>query len=239
MRVKTGWRSAAVVCTAAGLLSLAGCQSGARQDVYQQHTGVCSYLTPTVSGVRTYDVSGKGAPDSAIAYPDPATPVFCDRPLNDTLLTNLELADYRVLLQSVGWFTLLQRSGPWTVFAVPNNAIEAYDASIGNMLRDPGNLPFVRTLTGYTIVHGRWPMKRLEAAVAASHTHAIQLKTLSGLPLVFSRDPASGQLQAGNGAGGISHFWVRGVPQSNGVLYFMDSLLQPPALQKTPVSGHR
>lgn len=110
-------------------LVLGGCkQNPARQDTYKVANSTCSYMMPTVSGTRTYvpnqpnltaGEEQKRAPDSQIAYPNPETPAFCDRPLSDTLPSALEMADYTHLLNTTGLLAVLQQDGPFTVLASP------------------------------------------------------------------------------------------------------------------------
>lgn len=226
---------------AAGLvaLSLGGCQSTARQDAYKQVGSVCSFMAPTVSGTRNYvPRDAKEAPDSAIAYPDPETPIYCDRPISESLLSAIELANYTRALQSVGLFSLLQQNGPFTVFAIPNGPLQHYEARFAGGALPPVSTPDLKSLLGYTIVRGKWPLATLKAAIARQPTHAIGLHTISGAILTVSPD-ASGQLVLSNGAGAVNRLWVTGVPQSNGVLYFTQSLLTPvfPAAPAAPAGS--
>lgn len=230
---------------AGAVFVLSGCQSHARQDVYTTPISNCAAMLPTVSGTRTYGPAGHdrggqtgmvatlhGAPDSAVAYPDPKTPAFCDRPLSDTLPTSIEMADYVHLLTVTGRMALLQQNGPFTVFGIPNSALEAYSTRTGGLLaaaaRSPRGMAAARALVDYSIVPGAWTGARIRAAVAADPAHRAVLPTLGGLPLFATVDPQSGQIVLENGQGIISRLWVMGVPQSNGVLYFTQSLLVPP-----------
>ncbi|MGO3517313.1 MAG: fasciclin domain-containing protein [Acetobacter cibinongensis] len=215
-------------------LGLAGCQSHARQDVYTTASSTCTYMMPTVSGTRTYEPrkvdasDDKKSPDSAIAYPDPETPASCDRPLSDTLPTSIELADYTRGLTVTGLLQLLQRSGPYTVFATPNSALEHYDAQTGGTLMAEQNTTALQQLLGYTIVQGKWPLDKIKTAALNSPTHSVGLPTVQGRLLSAWVDAPTGQVIIGNGEGQTSRLWVTGIPQSNGVLYFTQSLVTPP-----------
>lgn len=226
----------------AGMVLLAGCQqSPARQDSYTTPTSTCSYMMPTVSGTRTYttgrnrtasvDAPRQNDPiDSAVAYSNPQTPAFCDRPLSDTLRSSIELADYTHLLDSTGLLSTLQQAGPFTVFALPNGALETYNTQTGNTLLNPANTARVRTLLEYTVVRGKWPLKALRSAIDASPAHSITLPTLNGQNLTAWVDPQTEQVMVGNPHGVHAHLWVAGIPQSNGVLYFTRTMLVPPVL---------
>lgn len=222
----------------AGMFLLGGCaQSPARQDTYTTPISTCAYMMPTVSGTRTYTQgrsgkSGQNNPiDSAVAYGNPQTPAFCDRPLSDTLRSSIELADYTHLLDRTGLFATLQQAGPFTVFALPNTALETYNAQTGGQLLDPASTGSVRTLLGYTIVTGKWPHKALRAALAAAPGHSLLLPTLNGQALPIWLDTQTEQIMVGPPHGQSSPLWVMGIPQSNGVLYFTHTLVLPPAEQ--------
>ncbi|WP_338332766.1 fasciclin domain-containing protein [Acetobacter sp. LMG 32666] len=232
----------------AGMSVLGGCQqSPARQDTYLTPISTCAYMMPTVSGTRTY-TRGRSGPsgattnqpnpvDSAVAYSNPQTPAFCDRPLSDTLRNSIELADYTHLLDSTGLFATLQQAGPFTVFALPNAALETYNAQNKDRLLNPANTSAVRTMLGYTIVTGKWPHKALRAAVDAAPGHSLSLPTLSGRNLSVWLDPQTDQIMVGTPHGPSSQLWVMGIPQSNGVLYFTRSLVLPPTEQTAPLSS--
>ncbi|GBR06104.1 hypothetical protein AOE01nite_34860 [Acetobacter oeni] len=218
-------------------LSLGGCQSTARQDAYAQVGSVCSFMAPTVSGTRNYTPrTTKEAPDSAVAYPDPETPVYCDRTIAESLRSVIELANYARALQTVGLFSILQRNGPFTVFAIPNGPLQQYEARVARGAPPPVSTPDLKSLLGYTIVRGRWSPDALRKAIARQPTHAIGLQTLSGAVLTVSPEPGTGKLVLSNAAGAVNKLWVTGVPQSNGVLYFTQSVL-PPVFPPAPQPG--
>lgn len=229
--MRPGWAgrrgvAGAMIVTALGLT---GCQSKARQDAYHQLGSTCFFLAPTVSGTRTYS-PGKvhvDAPDSAIAYPDPETPIYCDRPLSESLRSAIELANYARALQTVGLFDQLQQNGPFTVFAIPNEPLKELSDRYPAGLLAPENAALLRSVLGYTIVQGKWTPERLKATIAHAPTHAAGLVTVSGGVLTVSQDPGTGELALSNGSGAVNKLWVSGIPQSNGVLYFTRSLLLP------------
>ncbi|MFT9424536.1 MAG: fasciclin domain-containing protein [Acetobacter syzygii] len=222
------------------MVVVSGCaQSPARQDTYLTPASTCAAMMPTVSGTRTYTTGrNRGTTantdqtstpiDSAVAYSNPQTPAFCDRPLSDTLRSSIELADYTHLLDTTGLLPTLQQAGPFTVFALPNNALETYNRQTGGQLLNPANAAQVRTLLSYTIVPGKWPHKALRAALQAAPAHRLSLPTLNGAPLAVWTDPQSEQIMVGATNGLNSQLWVMGIPQSNGVLYFTRGLLLPP-----------
>ncbi|GAN67355.1 fasciclin domain-containing protein [Acetobacter orleanensis] len=234
-QVRTSLKPALLAPAFLALTALAGCQSGARQDPYLTHNSTCSYMLPTVSGARTYAPgkkaaeNQKGIPDSLIAYADPESPAFCDRPLSDTLPSAIEMASYVHGLNTTGLFSTLQQSGPFTVFGIPNAVLESYQTSDGSKLNAPENAALLREILAYSIVKGEWSVEQLRTAALASPTHSVGMLTLNGRILSAWIDQPTGQIILGNGAGMTSRLWVTGVPQSNGRLYFTQSLLLPPA----------
>lgn len=223
---------------------LGGCQqSPARQDTYTTPISTCAYMMPTVSGTRTYttgrsstakdpDTQQSSNPiDSAVAYGNPQTPAFCDRPLSDTLRSSIELADYTHLLGSTDLLATLQQAGPFTVFALPNAALETYNAQTGGQLLNPAHPSQLRAILGFTIVTGKWPHKALREAIRAAPDHRLSLPTLNGQSLTVWSDPQTEQLMVGTPHGLSSQLWVMGIPQANGVLYFTRTLLLPPVEQ--------
>ncbi|MCX2561324.1 fasciclin domain-containing protein [Acetobacter farinalis] len=226
------------------LTALAGCQSQARQDPYLTHASTCSYMLPTISGARTYAPgkaaaeNQKGIPDSLIAYADPESPAFCDRPLSDTLPASIEMADYVHGLNTTGLFATLQQSGPFTVFGIPNTVLEQYAKRTNGKLTTPENTALLREILAYSIVKGKWSADKLRAAALASPTHSVGLPTLNGRTLSAWIDQPTGQIILGNGEGMTTRLWVTGVPQSNGMLYFTQSLLLPPVSQPASAPRH-
>lgn len=241
--MRPGWAQRYGMTGAAALvaLSLGGCDNTRpddRQDAYKQVGSLCSFMAPTVSGTRTYVPSGaKEAPESATAYPDPETPFYCDRPLAETIYSAIELTNYRQALDLTGLMPFLRDNGPYTVFAIPNNALQQYVSHFPAGLNDPGTLAALKPVLAYSIVRGKWSYNRLQKAVMKQPTRALGLQTMAGVPLTVSLDQATGKLTLSNGAGVMNRIWVTGVPQSNGVLYFTQGLLTPvfppPAPAKT------
>ncbi|WP_254455001.1 fasciclin domain-containing protein [Acetobacter estunensis] len=218
-------------------LSLGACQSPARQDAYKVVGSSNSFMAPTVSGARNYTPAGeKDAPNSNVAYPDPETPIYYDRPLSESILSAIELGNYSRALQVSGYDRLLQMAGPYTVFAIPNEPMKHVSEQYPGGLLDPANAQALKNLMGFTIVPGKWSVDRLRRVIARMPTHAVGLRTLSGAFLTVSVEPGTNQLVLSNAAGTINRIWVTGIPQSNGMLYFTQSAL-PPVFPALPVAG--
>lgn len=215
----------------------AGCthQPDARQDIYTTPTASCARMLPTVTGTRTYTPAHhtgtddlRASPDSAVAYPNPQTPAFCDRPLSETLRASIEMANYSRVLEKAGLLSLLQQNGPFTVFGIPNSALESYAAPQTSGIPDT-LVAQARAIGAYSIVPGRWTQARIRAAVLASPSHQAHLPTLDGAGILARLDATTGQIILENGQGVSTRLWVVDVPQSNGILYFTQGLLPPPS----------
>ncbi|WP_428377498.1 fasciclin domain-containing protein [Lichenicoccus sp.] len=187
----------------AGMLAgLAACESGARQDPL-----------PII-----------GSSDD-IVFAD--VPVYTDRTVDESIVGSLELTDYALCLYRTGLLTVLQRNGPFTVFAPPNTPLEQQQQAAGGQLLAPTDAPFLQRLLAYTIVPGAYSEQRLRTMIAHQHG-PVALRTLNGRDvLTLSIEPATGQLLLGDARGHINRIWLSNVPQSNGVLYVTQSLLTP------------
>lgn len=182
--------------------SLAGCESGARQD----------------------PLPIRGSSDD-IVFTD--VPVFRDRTVDETILSSLELTDYAVALNRTGLLDTLRQNGPFTVFAVPNSPMEAEQRAAYGQLLAPENRSGLRRLMAYTIVPGRYTEARLRRMIA-DRRGPIGLTTLGGRDvLTVSVEPATGELLLSDPQGRTNRLWLLEVPQSNGVLYATQSLLTP------------
>ncbi len=164
--------------------------------------------------------------DSADAFVFDQTSLFRDRPLDDSLRSSLTLTDYTVALAQTGLLRQLQRPGPYTVFAVPNQPLEAAQRDAGGHLLDPAHRAALTRQLAYTIVPGRYSTARLRGAIAKARG-PISLRTLDGDLLTVSVEPATNQLVLSDPQGHLNRLWMSDMPQSNGVLYATQSMLTP------------
>ena len=193
---------------------LSGCESGARQD-------------PLLIRGSTDDIVFANVPLSR------------DRTVDESIVASLELADYAVALDRAGLLDTLRRAGPFTVFAVPNEPLEAAQRDAGGALLRPDNHANLRRLMAYTIVPGRYTAATLRRMIAARRG-PVGLTTLDGHDMLsVSVEPATGQLLLADALGRSDRVWLADVPQSNGVLYATQSLLSPDrmAIAAAPSAG--
>lgn len=205
MRLRaTAGRLARVLCMAGGLAgSLSGCESGARQDPFPIRSSTDDIVFSNV-------------------------PIFHDRTVDEGIVGSLELTDYAVALHRTGLLDTLRQNGPFTVFAVPNEPLEAAQHSAYGQLLSPENHAGLRRLMAYTIVRGRYNEATLRRMIARQNG-PVALTTIDGRdPLRVSVEPGSGQLLLGDLQGHVNRLWLTNVPQSNGVLYVTQSMLTPP-----------
>ncbi len=180
-------------------LSLGGCESNARQDPL--------FVRNSTDALVFGDVG-----------------FFLDRPISESLRSALELTDYTTALDRAGLLTLLQQPGPFTVFAIPNQPLEAAQAAYGGRLLDPATIPSLRRQLGYTIVPGAYTDATLRGMMAKARG-PIALRSIYGDPLTVSVEPATGQLLLSNSQGQSNRIWLSSMPQSNGVLYATQTML--------------
>jgi uncharacterized surface protein with fasciclin (FAS1) repeats len=184
------------------LAGLAGCESGARQDPFPI----------------------RGSTDDIVFA---NVPVFRDRTVDESIKGSLELTDYEVALRRTGLLDTLRQNGPFTVFAVPNEPLEAEQANAYGQLLSPENHAGLRRLMAYSIVPGYYDEARLRGMIAQAHG-PVGLTTLDGSDvLTVSAEPGTGQLLLSDPQGRTNRLWLANVPQSNGVLYVTQSLLAP------------
>ena len=182
-------------------LFLAGCESTARQD----------------------PVFVRNSTD-ALVFGDVA--FFRDRPIEESLRSALELTDYTAALDRAGLLTLLQQPGPFTVFAIPNQPLEAAQTAYSGHLLDPATIPSLRRQLGYTIVPGLYTDAGLRGLIGRARG-PVALRSIYGDALTVSIEPATGQLLLSNQQGQTNRIWLSSMPQSNGVLYATQSMLTP------------
>ncbi len=184
------------------MASLAGCESGARQD-------------PLLVRGSTDDIVFANVPLSR------------DRTVDESIVASLELTDYAVALDRAGLLDTLRRNGPFTVFAAPNEPLEAAQRDAGGALLRPANHADLRRLMAYTIVPGRYTEARLRRLIAARRG-PVGLTTFDGRDVLrVGIDPGTGRLLLADALGRSDRLWLADVPQSNGVLYATQSMLLP------------
>ncbi|MFC0500345.1 fasciclin domain-containing protein [Asaia krungthepensis] len=182
---------------------------------------------PAVSSTHMYHASTKTETSSPVAYNEPPTFSFADRPILENMSNSLELADYRQALRQSGMLPLLGRAGPFTVFAIPNEPFERYARQVPGGLMTAPNAAALKQVLGYTIIRGNWSPARLAKAMTRRRVDRLAFKTLSGDMLMIQRDSSNGEFVLVNTTGRVVKLWLNGAPQSNGTLYITQDILPP------------
>lgn len=220
------------VCAVVGLLSLTNCKySGVPEHEREcQWQGSPSWYCRHTAKADIYYTKGNTkvyfipAYNNVKEFPVPDMPVYVDETLDQTLRASIVLADYAAALRKTGLFSLIERQGPYTVFAVPNAAMEKSNLPIHGSLMDVQNETVLKRLMGYTIVFGSYTPEYLKEQVL-KHNGIFTLKTYYNDPLFVSLDASKQQLVIKNKAGEENKIWVNGIPQANGVIYVTQGLL--------------
>ncbi|MCQ9155997.1 fasciclin domain-containing protein [Acidomonas methanolica] len=212
-------------------LALAGCESSARQDPLFVRGASAAVIMPSMAGradqAELNAAANAGIVSSPVAYEEPPTPSYADRPLSENIVASLELADYAHALEQAGLMRLLRRAGPYTVFAIPNQPLEKLSHQASDGLRGTVGQARLRRILAYTIVPGRWDNAALTRKMARSHSSSLSLKTVDGVPLTVRWDAPGKQFVLVSPSGRTNRLWLAGAAQSNGVLYFTQDVLTP------------
>lgn len=210
------------------------------QDSFETRISARASVVPG-SADKAYQPSSDGTPNSPVAYHSPPMMSYDDRPLDENVAGSLELANYVKALRIAKLDPWITGPGPYTLFAIPNAAMERLNTRWPGGLLAPANRGQLVHILGYTIVHGKWNEAALRHAIHLNHGRAIGLKTLYGDLLGVQLSPQTGELILENTAGETNRLWGKSFPQSNGVLYVtQDALLPAPVLKPVSTGGkHR
>ncbi|MBS1104474.1 fasciclin domain-containing protein [Gluconobacter sp. Dm-62] len=209
------------------------------QDSFETQISARASMIPGNSD-KAYQPSVDGTPNSPVAYHAPPVMSYEDRPLDENISGALELADYVKALRVAKLDPWISGPGPYTLFAIPNAAMERLNTRWPGGLLAPGNRGQLVHILGYTIAKGKWDEAALRRAIRRNHGHAIGLKTLYGDLLGVQVSPRTGELLLENTAGETNRLSGKSFPQSNGVLYItQDTLLPVPAPEKVSVGRKR
>lgn len=186
------------------------CYKTKRVDPYNIKGNNSVYFIPAYTGAKD--------------FPVPDMPVNTDETLEQTIRASIVLSDYAAALRKTGFMKLLDRVGPYTIFAIPNAGLETPPFPVNGSLMDVNNEALLHQLIGYSIVRGNYSPKKLQKAIQESGG-TVALQTYTNQPLYVTVDPATGEFVTKNQAGQINRIWVNGIPQVNGTLYVSQGLL--------------
>jgi uncharacterized surface protein with fasciclin (FAS1) repeats len=128
-------------------------------------------------------------------------------------------------LRAADLVTVLNRAGPYTVFAPTNAAFDRLPEGTVETLVQPRNRGTLSRILTYHVVPGRLNASDIVNLVRAGRGHAT-LTTVAGGTLT-ARYNAHGQLVLVDATGGVSRIAVTDVSQSNGVIHAIDRVVLP------------
>lgn len=220
------------ICGFIGLLSLVNCSnSGVPEHEREcQWHGSPSWYCRHTAKVDTYYTKGSTklyfipSYNNVKEFPVPNMPVYADESLDQTVRASIVLADYTAALRKTGLLSIIERRGPYTLFAVPNAPMEKPKFFVNGSLMDVQNESYLKRLMGYTIVFGSYSPEYLKKLVL-QHNGTYTLTTYYNDPLYISMDDTKQQLIVKNKVGERNKIWVNGIPQANGFIYVTQDLL--------------
>lgn len=175
------------------------------------------------------------APAPAVETPAPATtgldPVVGGAAMSpgETLVANAAKASNLTTLvsaiQTAGLAETLAGPGPFTVFAPDNAAFEKVPAETREALMAPSGKADLTRLLTYHVVPGRLTAADLATQAQASGGR-VALTTREGGILTAAINP-DGSVTLTDAKGGTSRVTQSDVPQSNGMLHVIDTVVTP------------
>ncbi len=210
------------------LAVLAGCSGHRviRQDPVDVHGSTHAEALPEAKSIQaTYRPAAPDAPPNPqVRYHMPPAFSFEDRPLSDNLASAIELADFEAAVIRAGYWSILEGEKDHTVLAVPNGPFEAFKHEVRpDLMRATGH-GYLTGFIGQMILVGHWDMPTIRRK-AAKRGGSIQVRTLAGPGYdVILKPTAFGNVEV-IGKDGTVTLAGDGYPQSNGVLYMVDSIL--------------
>jgi uncharacterized surface protein with fasciclin (FAS1) repeats len=144
------------------------------------------------------------------------------------ILENLTLsAAHSSLLHAInlsGTSGLLISQGPYTLFAPVNDAFNNLPSDVKDKLLNADNTPRLKDVLQYHIIQGNINSKELARLIKLGNGFA-SLKTINGQSITVSMKGSKIVLKDENGESAI--VTSRDLTQQNGMIHFIDHVLQP------------
>jgi len=151
-------------------------------------------------------------------------PMVASRTIVENIAGSKEHRFLVTALETAGLAEILQGSGPFTVFAPIDKALDKLPKGTAATLLEPDSRDKLVALLAYHVVPGRFSAADLVAA-AETGGGKVRLETLQGEVLVVSHDGR--KLEVMDAKGGKAIVTIPDVNQKNGVVHVVDSVLQP------------
>lgn len=129
------------------------------------------------------------------------------------------------LVKAAGLDGTLQGPGPFTVFAPTNTAFSKLPSATLISLQKPENKSELKQILSYHVISGKYTAEDL-AKIAKDNGGIAKLKTAQGETLSLS-ETTSGKWQLTDVKGNTALITVADVPQSNGVIHVIDTVVMP------------
>ena len=170
-----------------------------------------------------------GTPAGVMAHGHNGRPEAATAAIGATVVTKAaateQFSTLVAALRAADLFTVLNRAGPYTVFAPTNEAFDRLPEGTVQTLVQPRNREALTRILTYHVVPGRLNASDIVNLVRAGRGRAT-LTTVAGGTLT-ARYNAHGQLVLVDATGGVSRIAVTDVSQSNGVIHVIDRVVMP------------
>jgi uncharacterized surface protein with fasciclin (FAS1) repeats len=144
------------------------------------------------------------------------------------ILENLTLsAVHATFLNAInlsGMSGLLAEQGPYTLFAPVNDAFGNLQTDVREKLLNADNTPRLKDVLQYHVIQGSINSKELTRLIKLGNGFA-SLKTINGKSITVSMKGSKIVLKDENGGSAI--VTSRDMTQQNGMIHFIDNVLQP------------
>lgn len=144
--------------------------------------------------------------------------------ISDFVASSPNFTTLQNAIQSADLVETLKGTGPYTVFAPTNDAFKKLPTAVQGGLLDGSHKDALKQLLSYHVVSGTINSTELSRQIKAGNGTA-QLKTLAGSTLTAKE--ANGRVSLTDEQGNTVQVEGAGNPQSNGMIYRIDSVLMP------------
>lgn len=144
--------------------------------------------------------------------------------ISDFVASSPNFTTLQNAIQSADLVETLKGTGPYTVFAPTNDAFKKLPTAVQGGLLDGSHKDALKQLLSYHVVSGTINSEELSKQIKAGNGNA-QLKTLTGSTLTAKE--ANGRISLTDEQGNTIQVEGAGNPQTNGMVYRIDSVLMP------------
>jgi len=165
---------------------------------------------------------------AALAANEPMVGGAAMYPSKDIVDNAVNSKDHTTLVSAVkaaGLVDTLKGAGPFTVFALTNEAFAALPAGTVDTLLKPENKSQLAQILTYHVVPGRYDAMSLDHAIKTTPGGRVSLKTAEGELLIAAE--SGNALTISDHKGNTARVTIPDVYQSNGVIMVIDKVLMP------------